>query len=113
MKQLLTYVLVAGIVIGGIWGSINIVKYPELYITTAKKDLMIQLEEGNDLAIEYYVTQYIENDKYIFDGPITAALMAQRYGIDTAKLSEMYEESGYETLQEFYENVIKPEINPI
>lgn len=45
---------------------INIIKYPEYYISTMKYQLANDIKQGDPEAIEYYNRVYIANNKQLF-----------------------------------------------
>lgn len=49
---------------------IDFIKYPEQYLPTWKYQLENDVKNGNTRAIEYYTTNYIENDKKLFESEI-------------------------------------------
>lgn len=82
------------------------VEYPEMYVSHFRHDLLISLESGDEEKIEEYRIRFIENDKYFFDGDLTFKMMCERYNLDYEHTKYMYEQSDYETIQKFFDNVI-------
>jgi len=79
----------------------------EMYSSVSRYHFMQDLNNNDSEAIERYKNHYIANDKYLFDGPLTIGLMAQKYGIDSNELYNIYVESGYESAQEFFEDYVQ------
>lgn len=82
-------------------------KYPETISAHSIHDFMIELESGNEERLEDYRDRYIENDYYLFNGDITFRLMCEKYDLDIEMMKYMYEKSEYESIQSFFNNVIK------
>lgn len=78
---------------------------PELCFTTFKNDLRIQCNAGNVECIMRYKDVYISKDKYIFNGPLTIRLMAEKYGLDYDDLYYEYSTSGL-SAQKFFNKYI-------
>ena len=48
----------------------NFAKYPEQYLTTWKYQLENEVKNGDTRAIEYYTSNYLQNDKKLFEEEI-------------------------------------------
>jgi len=79
----------------------------EVYSSTRNYQFMMDLNNGDREAIERYESHYIARDKYLFNGPLTIELMAEKYNIDFEELYEIYEESGYESAQKFFKDYVQ------
>ena len=51
-------------------GIANFIKYPEQYLSTWKYQLENDVKNGDTEAIEYYTTNYLDNDKKLFEEEI-------------------------------------------
>jgi len=91
-------------IVGGIY---TIASNSEMYDTVARKSFKNDLNNGDEEAIERYKNEYIENDKYLFNGPLTIKLMAEKYDLDSNELYEIYVDSDYDTAQDFYKHYVK------
>ena len=52
----------------------DFMKYPEQYLTTWKYHLENNVKNGDTRAVEYYISNYIENDKKLFEEEILMEL---------------------------------------
>lgn len=86
----------------------NLVNYPEKVMTTKKYHLMIALNDGDKDAEIYYMTKYILNDDYLYDGPVTLKLVAQKYNLNEEELTELWEDGDYKSMDKFVKKVVKP-----
>lgn len=64
--RLLLSLMVLCLVINSIHFVLDIYKYPEEHSSIARYHLNIDLENGNQDAIQYYNTRYVANGKYLF-----------------------------------------------
>lgn len=62
MKKFLTVVAIVVVVVL----LIGFVKYPEMYFSTWRYQLICDIEQGDEEVIEYYETNYIANGIYLF-----------------------------------------------
>ena len=46
---------------------IDVLKYPECYLTTWKYQLKQDIISGNEKEIEYYENTYVKNDRLLFE----------------------------------------------
>lgn len=81
----------------------------ELFSANHRVALMHEVMAGNEESIEIF-EKYIDRDIYLFNGPTTLKAMADKYNLDARELSSQYYESGYETVQEFFNKVVKPAV---
>ena len=111
MKTLRRIILIVVIVIlvSFTWSFINnLVNYPEKVMTTKKYHLMIALNDGDKDAEIYYMTKYILNDDYLYDGPVTLKLVAQKYNLNEEELTKLWEDGDYKSMDKFVKKVVKP-----
>jgi hypothetical protein len=47
-------------------GFIDLVRFPDYYITGLKESLKYELRAGNEDAIQYYETRYVERGRELF-----------------------------------------------
>lgn len=45
---------------------IDFIRFPEVYLTTQKYQLMNDIKRGDKLAIEYYEDNYVKNGRELF-----------------------------------------------
>ena len=95
------------LIISSIYFVVDFCKYPETYSSTMANSLRIDLENGDEEAINAYKEKYIARNEYLFDGPMTIEFMAEKYGLDSKVLYEIYTSSEYESAQEFYEDYVQ------
>lgn len=62
--------------------AVDFFKHYEKYDSVSRYYLMLDLENGNDEALEYYKDKYISDDIYLFDGDISFDLFAEKYNIE-------------------------------
>ena len=111
MKTLRRIILIVVVVtlVSFTWSFINnLVNYPEKVMTTKKYHLMIALNDGDKDAEIYYMTKYILNDDYLYDGPVTLKLVAQKYNLDEEELNKLWEDGDYKSMDKFVKKVVKP-----
>lgn len=72
-----------------------------------RRNLMVELNNGNPEAIVYYEENYINDDEYIFSGPVTIQMCCDKYGLDTEMVTEMFDNSKYDDFQVFFNKVLK------
>lgn len=61
-------IVVAVLVFAGIGClMVDMVRFPECYITTWKYQLKNDINRGDEVAIEYYNRVYVENDRILFE----------------------------------------------
>lgn len=82
--------------------------YPEKIMTTKKYHLMIALNNGEKDAEIYYMNKYILNDDYLYDGPVTLKLVAQKYNLNEGELTELWDNGDYKSMKQFVKKVVKP-----
>ena len=59
--------LVGIITVGVLTGlAVDVIRFPEWYISTWKYQLQLDIEAGNQNAIEYYENTYIANGRELF-----------------------------------------------
>ena len=63
---------------------INLAKYPEQYITTWRYQLERDLENGNQIAIEYYNNNYVAKGKQLFGDKFDYLNMSKVIGYETS-----------------------------
>lgn len=56
------------------WFVADFINYPEQYLTTWKYQLENDVKNGDTEAIECYTTNYLENDKKLFEDEISKSL---------------------------------------
>lgn len=78
----------------------------EEYSSTMANTLRMELNDGNPEYIEYYKEKFIDNDRYLFDGPKTFELMGEKYGVSGETLMDLYEKSTCESAQEFHDTYV-------
>jgi hypothetical protein len=61
-----SFILMSIIFIAMLTAIIGFATYPELYVTTWRKDLKEELANGNQIAIEYYNDKYVAKGKLLF-----------------------------------------------
>ena len=106
------FVVLVGIVIG----VFTAFQHGDLAVnvsTQAKYAFMKDLNARESDAIELYRTEYIAYDDYIFDGPLTIELMAEKYNLNSKELWSVYQASGIDSAQEFYSKYVIPKITTL
>jgi hypothetical protein len=63
MKKILAIL----IVIISIFTVVDVIRFPECYISTWKYQLQNDIEAGDQEAIEYYNETYVKNNRILFD----------------------------------------------
>lgn len=64
-------ILIVGMFLVSLLGLFfNFAKYPEQYLNTWKYQLENEVKNGDIRAIEYYTTNYLDNDKKLFEDEI-------------------------------------------
>lgn len=104
--RVIAFIVVSVIVLASCVLMYNVANYPEKYITTDRNVLLMQLNNGDEDAIEYYYSTYIKRDVYLFDGPLTIELMAKKNGLDYSNLYDRYKQSGYDNAQKFFDRYV-------
>lgn len=102
-KRIVSNIISILIVVVMIVVLIDAFKHYERYDTVAKYHLMLDLEKGDDEALEYYKDKYISDDIYLFDGDISFNLFAEKYNIkgeEKDRVKQDYKNSGL-TLNEY------------
>ena len=99
------FVVAVIMIIGCIFGHFT--KNWECYNSVARKQLQMDVNKGDEDAIKFYRDNYIHRDIYLFDGPMTIELMANRHSMDADYLQTAFDESGYEHIQDWYDEVLK------
>ena len=115
ITKFVSTVIIAGTVTLGVVFACNAVNAicntpVELFDTVARNQLREQLNNRDEEAITYYTEYFIDRNNYLFNGPLTIELMAEKYGYDFSDLHLRYVCSSYDTVQEFYNNEIVPEL---
>lgn len=87
-------------------GCIHIITDIEKFSSISQYHLLLDLNDGDQEAIDRY-QYYIDKDDYLFDGPLTIHMMAEKYGLDGDVLYETYLNSEYESAQKFYNEYVK------
>lgn len=85
----------------------DVVRYPEEYSEHRRYDLLVEIESGNAKALEYYENFYTSRDVYLFDGPVTLELMAEKYGYTPEWLEYQMTAGGYESAQELFDGYVR------
>lgn len=67
MKKIIIQSMVVALVAATALTTINVVRFPELYITTYRQQLKSDIANGNEKAIEYYQKRYVANGKTLFE----------------------------------------------
>ena len=106
-KRTATICALALLVIMCTCGIFNVLGHIEMYDQTAKYQLMLSLENGDPDAMEYYQHTYTDKDIYLFDGPISRQIVADKYGYTIDQINHMYYMSDYSSLTDFVKNVLK------
>lgn len=47
--------------------AIDFIRFPECYLTTWRYQLQNDIKQGDEMAIEYYETTYLANNRILFD----------------------------------------------
>ena len=102
-----TMLLCTAIVVGGVIFAANFVKYPEEYSTISRTSLLNRINDGNQEAIEYYITHYIDRDVYLYNGPLTLRLCAERHSFDFDTIYNDFNDSDIESFQLYFNTVLK------
>ena len=84
----------------------DVIQHPERYNTHTRNDLREDLDAGDVEAIEYYKSEYIADDVYLYSGPITFKLMCEKYGLDFDTIYELYKDTDM-SAQQFYNRIVK------
>lgn len=100
-------IMLLAIIVMTIFMVRSISKYPEQYSTIVMNSLRMELNEGNADAIERYKSVYIENDKYLFNGPLTIELCAEKYNLNFDEVYNDFINSGYDNFQNYFDIEIK------
>lgn len=80
---------------------VDMFRHYEKYDSVARYQLMLDLEQGDEKAREYYQDNYIKDDLYLFDGNISFDMFADKYNItDKDSVYQEYKNSGL-TLNQF------------
>lgn len=94
-KRIISRIFFIAITILIIIFIIDMFKHYEKYDSVARYQLMLDLEQGDTEAIEYYKDNYIKDDLYLFDGDISFDMFAEKYNIiDKDTVYQDYKESG-------------------
>ena len=75
------------------YGIIDMIRFPESYDSVAKYHMMYDIENGDTAAIERYRSVYIENDKVLFDGPITISMYCDFKGLNRDLVEKSFEDA--------------------
>lgn len=46
---------------------VDVIRFPECYSPIAKRNLHLDISNGNELAIEYYERNYVANGRELFE----------------------------------------------
>ena len=63
MKKLMLSIIISAILLTP---AIDFIRYPECYITTWRYQLKNKIAKGDTLAIEYYESTYVANNRELF-----------------------------------------------
>ena len=67
MNKFIKTIAILAVTILALTYTIDFLRFPECYLTTWKYQLRLDLERGNEKAIEYYNERYIANGKVLFE----------------------------------------------
>lgn len=102
--------LCTGFVIAGCFCFVcDLIVHYEKYNSVAKYHLLLDINNNNTEAINFYNENYIKDDIYLFDGEKTFDLFTNKYNITGNKKEFLYNEylkSGM-SLQKFIDNYKK------
>ena len=66
MKKIKTIITLA-VIIGVVYSIVDLVRFPECYISTWRYQLKNDINQGNEAAIEYYNSFYVEKGRPLFN----------------------------------------------
>lgn len=67
MKRKLQKILLVAVLIACGCLMVDVLRFPECYISTWRYQLKNDIERGDEVAIEYYNHVYVENDRILFE----------------------------------------------
>ena len=85
----------------------NYTVYPEKYLTTAKYQFMLEIDNGDKESIERYRDTYIAKDMYLYNGPFTIKECCNKYELDYSEVYDDFKNSDYTTFQQYFNREIK------
>lgn len=107
--EIIVLVLIFGLFLGF---CVNIAKYPEEYSSVMKYQLMLDLNDHNADAVEYYHDRYISRGKVLYNGDVSFDMICYEMCMDKEKTREQWEvmkelDSKYNSLQKFVNDFMK------
>lgn len=67
IKEIAILAVIIALIGTMIYYAVDFMRFPEQYATTLKYKLQLDIENGNEKAIEYYNDTYIANGRVLFD----------------------------------------------
>ena len=67
VKAIGTIILTIAALITIGWMTVEFIQYPEAYLTTWRYQLKLDIERGNQEAIEYYQKNYLDKGRKLWD----------------------------------------------
>jgi hypothetical protein len=104
MLTLLIVLLLAYVVV-------DFIRFPLSYDSVGAYQLKQDVEKGNQYSVNYYRTLYVNQGKYLFNGPITFRLICDKHDVETEKCLALYSQykSSKLSLETFEKRFIKRE----
>ena len=109
-SRVLVFIIIACIAITAVAELVN---HYEKYSSTAKSSLLNKLNNDDPIAMEYYISNFINDNIYLFDGDLTLRLMAEQHNIEVEALEKLYKASDCSTLQKFYNEYLEDNVEVI
>jgi hypothetical protein len=71
---------------------VDFLRFPLAYDSVGAYQLKQDVEKGNPFSTNYYRTLYVNQGKYLFNGPITFNLICQKNDVEQPKCDELYKQ---------------------